>query len=242
MCNNVKLENIFHKYKNNDFLIKEDGSVTSYFEFWIEAKEIAIKLLSIGLKEGDFLLLKIENSEDYLQLYIACMQTGIIACPIDPDLPSERYDAILNEIRPTYVIDNIQKIYDIEINDTLANVSVNNDENRNCVMLFTSGTTGKPKGIMHSVMSLITSAESFAQLSGINTKTIVYHHFPMFYMAGIFNMFLCPMVSGGKVVLGKRFSAEQMLSFWDIPMKYGVNNLTLTPTMAISLARRKRWR
>ena len=63
MCNNVKMENIFHKYKNNDFLIKDDGSVTSYFEFWIEAKEIAIKLLSIGLKEGDFLLLKIENSE-----------------------------------------------------------------------------------------------------------------------------------------------------------------------------------
>ena len=237
MCNNVKLENIFHKYKNNDFLIKEDGSVTSYFEFWIVAKEIAMILLSIGLKEGDFLLLKIENSGDYLKLYIACMLTGIIACPIDPDLPKERYETILNEIKPRYIIDNIQKINDIEINDTIENPSVNNENNKNCIMLFSSGTTGKPKGIVHSVMSLLTSAKSFAQLSGINTKTIVYHHFPMFYMAGIFNMFLCPMVSGGKVVLGKRFSAEQMFSFWNIPMKYGVNNLTLTPTMAISLAR-----
>jgi acyl-coenzyme A synthetase/AMP-(fatty) acid ligase len=136
-----------------------------------------------------------------------------------------------------YIIDNIQKINDIEINDTFKKPPVNNENNRNCMMLFSSGTTGNPKGIVHSVMSLITSAESFAQLSGINTKSIVYHHFPMFYMAGIFNMFLCPMVSGGKVVLGKRFSAEQMLSFWDTPMKYGVNNLTLTPTMAISLVR-----
>ncbi|SVC97895.1 uncharacterized protein METZ01_LOCUS350749, partial [marine metagenome] len=81
MRDNVKLDNIFHKDKNNDFLIRDDGSVTSYFEFWIEAKEIAIKLLSIGLKEDDFLILKIENSEDYLKLYIACMQIGIIACP-----------------------------------------------------------------------------------------------------------------------------------------------------------------
>ena len=116
-------------------------SVTSYFEFWIKAKEISIKLLSTGCKEGDFLLLKIENSEDYLKLYIACMLTGIIAYPIDSDLPSERYDAILNEIRPTYVIDNIQKIYDIEINDTLDNVSINYEENRNCLMLFTFHTS-----------------------------------------------------------------------------------------------------
>ena len=40
-----------------------------------------------------------------------------------------------------------------------------------------------------------------------------------------------------KIVLGKRFSREQMLKFWDIPMKNGVNNLTLTPTMAISLVK-----
>jgi len=237
MYNNVKVDNIFHKYKNYDFLIKEDGSVTSYFEFWIKAKEIALKLLSTGCNEGDFLLLKIENSEDYLKLYIACMQTGIIACPIDPDLPKERYEAILNEINPRYIIDNIQKINDIEIDDTLEKPSVNNEKNRNCIMLFSSGTTGKPKGIVHSVMSLLSSAKSFSQLSGINTKTIVYHHFPMFYMAGIFNMFLCPMVSGAKIVLGQRFSGKQMLNFWEIPMKNGVNNLTLTPTMAISLVR-----
>ena len=104
MCGNVKLNNIFHEYENNDFLIKEDGSVTSYCEFWKEAKATAMKLLSIGCREGDRLLLKIENSEHYLKLYIACMYTGIVACPIDPDLPSERYDAILSEIKPTYVI------------------------------------------------------------------------------------------------------------------------------------------
>ena len=59
--NNIKLEKLFHKYKNNDFLIKDNGSVTSYFEFWIEAKQIAIKLLNIGIVEGDFLLIRINH-------------------------------------------------------------------------------------------------------------------------------------------------------------------------------------
>ena len=59
MFYDVKLYNIFHKYKNNDFLIKEDGFVTSYFEFWIEAKE-QIELLD-DLEDDNFRILKAIN-------------------------------------------------------------------------------------------------------------------------------------------------------------------------------------
>jgi len=164
------------------------------------------------------------------------MRTGIIACPIDPSLPNKRYLSLKDEIKPSYIIDDTKKIEKIEIKNINKASSQNNYEN-SFVMLYSSGTTGNPKGILHTPKSLITSAESFAKLSGMNSDSIIYHHFPMYYMAGIFNMFLCPMVSGSKIVLGKRFSKEQMFNFWDIPMKYGVNNLTLTPTMAISLVK-----
>ena len=235
ICNEITLENIFKKYKNNDFIIREDGSVISYIQFWADVIKIRTKLEKFGCKKGNLLLIKIENSEEYLKLYIACMLIGIIACPIDPNLPKDRYKYIINEINPNYVIDNIEHIYKFKINNKKNHFSMKNDGIRNCLLLFSSGTTGKPKGIVHSVESLLSSSISFSAFSGINSKTIVYHHFPMFYMAGIFNMFLCPMVKGAKIVLGKRFSAKSMLDFWDIPMKNSVNHLTITPTMAISL-------
>jgi acyl-CoA synthetase (AMP-forming)/AMP-acid ligase II len=238
MCNNVKLDNIFHKYKNNEFLINYDGSSISYNDFWKSVEGFAKKLISAGCKEGDFLLIKIENCKEYLQIYVACMETGIIACPIDPDLPEDRYKVLLDEINPSFIIDDIEKIKTFKTKNFNATTSTsNNNYNKNFIMLYSSGTTGEPKGILHTTSSLIASAKSFSQLSGINKDSVIYHHFPMYYMAGIFNMFLCPMVSGAKIVLGKRFSREQMLKFWDIPKKNGVNNLTLTPTMAISLVK-----
>jgi len=160
------------------------------------------------------------------------MRTGIIACPIDPDLPNERYMSLKNKLKPSYVIDDLKKLEKVQTNSNLDSF-----QNNNFIMLYSSGTTGEPKGILHTTNSLIASARSFARLSRLNEKTIIYHHFPMYYMAGIFNMFLCPMVSGAKIVIGNRFSRESMLSFWDLPKKYGVNNLTLTPTMAISLVK-----
>jgi len=57
----------------------------------------------------------------------------------------------------------------------------------------------------------------------------------MFYMAGIYNLFFCPLVAGSSIVLGPRFTKAQMLRFWDLPIEHGVNCLTITPTMAHAL-------
>jgi len=225
------LKSIFEKYSNNEFIVSNKSTFT-YGEFWIQSEELGKKLISVGCKKGDFLFIKLENCENYLQIYLACMRTGIIACPIDPDLPNGRYKALKDELKPRFVIDDLNKIDRLK-----ANHNIDSFQNNNFIMLYSSGTTGEPKGILHTTNSLIASARSFAQLSGMNERTIIYHHFPMYYMAGIFNMFLCPMVSGAKIVIGNRFSRESMLSFWELPKKNGVNNLTLTPTMAISLVK-----
>ena len=103
----IIIENLFKEYKRNDFLIRADGSVISYLEFWDDVKNFSSKLLSAGCMEGHFLLIQIENTEDYLKLYIACMLIGVIACPIDPNLPKKRVASIQNEIHPSYIINNI---------------------------------------------------------------------------------------------------------------------------------------
>lgn len=164
------------------------------------------------------------------------MRTGIIACPVDPNLAPIKFEKFLTELNPKFVIDNLNEIV-INENKDHTNFFSHNNLDGIFLLLFSSGTTGKPKGILHKTKSLIDSAKSFSILSGLSRTSIVFHHFPMYYMAGIFNMFLCPMVSGSKIVIGNQFTKKHMLNFWEMPMKYSVNNLTLTPTMAIALVK-----
>ncbi len=96
---------------------------------------------------------------------------------------------------------------------------------------FTSGTTGRPKGVAHTPHSLMASALAFNQLMGFAPRHRFFHILPMAYMAGFLNTLLCPFLIGASVVLGPPFDAMLALRFWELPRAHGVNAMWLVPTM-----------
>ena len=60
---------------------------------------------------------------------------------------------------------------------------------------------------------------------------------PMTYMAGFLNTMLSPIMAGGSVVLGPRFSPQSALDFWTRPRAKGANAMWLSPSMAAALCR-----
>lgn len=232
---NGNLDTIFSQFGDRVLLRLPSGEETSYSEFRKNAEAQARHLLEMGLTPGDRLLIKLENSPDLLSLYLACALAGLVACPTDPASPATRIALLQRELTPKLVVDR----------DTLSALRLppgasapalpKYDEQRDFVIIYSSGTTAEPKGIVHTVRSLTESAKAFNELTGLGDGSVIYHHFPMFYMAGIFNLFLCPVMAGATIVVGQRFSSLQMLRFWDAPKASGVNHLTVTPTMALSL-------
>ncbi len=218
-------------------LVRQDGTPVTAGTFLATAETIGTRLLGGGLKPGDRVLACLENSETFLALYAACSLAGLVVCPLDPATPPSRRAQIQREIDARQVItDPMLASLSAEPTAPPAELPAG-DPHRDFVILYSSGTTGSPKGIVHTTRSLLDSARSFATLSGLSGRSAIYHHFPMYYMAGLFNMFLCPLVAGATIVLGPRFSPATMARFWDLPMRHGVNHLTLTPTMALSLTR-----
>ena len=82
----------------------------SYCDFWEQSSYFIDKLKSAGCQEGDIILIKLGNSVQYLQLYLACMRTGVIACPVDPNLSSLKYKKFLTELNPKFIIDCLNHI------------------------------------------------------------------------------------------------------------------------------------
>ena len=104
----------------------------------------------------------------------------------------------------------------------------------------TSGTTGEPTRITHSLDAMIANAEAFNKFVGINTATRMYHCLPKTHMSGFLNTILCPMRAGGTVAFGPTFSAQTASNFWADIQDSRANTAWITPTIAAMLLRMNR--
>jgi acyl-CoA synthetase (AMP-forming)/AMP-acid ligase II len=90
---------------------------------------------------------------------------------------------------------------------------------------------------VQSTQTFFNAARAFAKAACFSADETTLHNWPMFYNAGLFNQFACPLVSGGNIAIGKRFSAKLLEQFWVDIETYRPKYLYLSPTMASSLVK-----
>ena len=87
------------------------------------------------------------------------------------------------------------------------------------VILYTSGTTGPPKGAMLSHGANLTLTRQTRWLMGYGPDDVLYTAFPLFHINARYTTVTCAMEAGARCVLEQRFSAG---TFWDICRAKGV--------------------
>jgi long-chain acyl-CoA synthetase len=105
------------------------------------------------------------------------------------------------------------------------------------IILFTSGTTSAPKGVMHRIVSEFGNAVTFNTEMDFGPDHRFLHVWPMAYSSGYLNTLLSPFMAGGSVVLAGAFVAQTVLTFWNPVVAHAANTLWLSPTMMASLLR-----
>lgn len=107
------------------------------------AGRIAAGLARRGVGEGDRVVVSLPNSIELLAVVWACVASGRIPVPLDPRLTAHERDPILAEVSPALVVDALSRLDDL-LGDEVAEL----DPAPRCrPMHFTSGTTGRPKGV-----------------------------------------------------------------------------------------------
>ena len=99
------------------------------------------------------------------------------------------------------------------------------------VIVYTSGTTAKPKGLAHRTGRMFRNARAFASQQGIDQTARFYLTLSMAYMGGFYNLLLLPFLHGSSVVIDSVFDARSSLVFWDRASRYQANTLWLAPTV-----------
>jgi len=110
------------------------------------------------------------------------------------------------------------------------------------VIMYTSGTSAKPKGLAHKLGRMFRNAAVFATSQGINQGSRFYLTLSMAYMGGFYNLLVLPFLCGASVVVDHVFDARSSLNFWEKARNNNVNALWLAPTVLSILLRMDRGR
>ena len=172
---NISIRDIIHNLKTEEpdkaaiFIDKKKISRAELYDQIILCNK---KLISLGFKKKDKLLSLMDNSFDQIAIILSCLSLGIVWVPLGKERKGIGLNYIVNLINPKKIIVqnkkkiNIQKKFHKKIlliknfKDILVDnkTKVREYSNNISCILFTSGTTGPPKGVIVSDKMLITSA------------------------------------------------------------------------------------
>ena len=173
-------------YPDKTAVVYGEESVT-YRELWSRVKQRAAQMESKGKLVAFRAVCEIDTLVHYFAIHVA----GGIAMPLEKDLPEEQYQEFCQLVK---------KYGDSEVSSSLEDDSLDTIPEGTADVLFTTGTTGKQKGVLISHATIIADAENLIAAQG-------YHHDLTFIICGPLNHIgslskIYPMVLvGGTMVL-----------------------------------------
>lgn len=214
------------------------GSKLTYKELDERSNKLANLLLSKGIKKDDVIGIMLHRSLDILPCMLGVLKTGATYMLIDPSLPEDRIQYMLNNASAKSVITNLYINYNsinIDIIKNYSNkfpdVKISND-NRFCV-IYTSGSTGIPKGVELKHLGIINMLNSYKEI----LRTSECNNF-LSYSTVAFDMFIVEnfiSILDGKTVILADEEEQQIPAFTSKLIKENNVDFILSTPSKISL-------
>lgn len=228
----------FEKAGDTPFLMSPDREVLYYRDLDTETGRLQSRLMSMGVKPGDRVMVQVQKSNEAVLLYMACLRAGAIYIPLNTAYTANEVEYFLSDAEPQVFVcepDKLEQLQSLterltvphtvtlgergegslmqgvaELKEAPDIVSCDSDDL--AAILYTSGTTGRSKGAMLSHGNLQSNAETLHDYwHWDDSNDVLLHALPIFHVHGLFVALHCALLGRSPVHFLSRFTADAVI-------------------------------
>ncbi|MBW1781511.1 MAG: AMP-binding protein [Deltaproteobacteria bacterium] len=249
------LKNQANRFADKIFLKYSDSSI-SYKDFDDKTDRMAYSFRRHGIKKGDRIAVMLQNSLEIVETYFAIWKTGAWSVPVNPSFTAREVEYVISDsaakvmvigetefFRMQFLFERSTALENIILcsknvdERTISYSSLNNEcqdmdrvelsSDDVCQIMYTSGTEGKPKGVLTTHGGYTDNAyirSTILELAEEDRTLIALPLFHMFAVSTLLNF----ITVGGTVIITERFNTQEVL---DLVSQNKITFFTGVPTM-----------
>ena len=208
-------------------------TVVTYGELWDRCLRTANVLRSrLALRKGDRVIIAAAGNIEFVYTYFGVHIAGGICVPIDPDTNQTRFDYIYKSTTPVAVLGELHKVERKPV--SFEEITTDGDPmtfeppqmNDVADVLFTTGTTGAPKGVALSYKNVAAAAENINEFIQNTAEDVELLALPVSHSFGLGRV-KCVLVKGGTLVMLGTFAS--MKKFFGNMEKFHCTGFGMVP-------------
>jgi malonyl-CoA/methylmalonyl-CoA synthetase len=206
----------------------------SYRELNQDSSRMANAFLEMGVTKGDRVILYLPKSLGFIVAHLALQKIGAIAVPLNPGFKQSEMEYLYEDTEAKLVVagskqETIMRSIDPNLNiavictekpyqdldffrstsDTVAPKGIEPEDVG--LIMYTSGTTGKPKGALLTHRNLVHDARNIINIWEIRESDVLCHALPLFHVHGLCFALHTALMEGSHVLMLDSFSPEEVI-------------------------------
>jgi long-chain acyl-CoA synthetase len=231
----------------------EPGLSLTYSHLKEDSIRFGRHLLKKGLKKGDKISYMLSNGYQTTKIFLGTMYSGFVVAPLNLLSQPSQLEYVLDHSDARLVFFTADQRERLEravkaLSSKIELIQIDNDaphvfpkedevsafqlppvsEEDDALLLYTSGTTGLPKGAVLSHKNMVSGGLYTAMAHQLSREDRALCSLPLYHINGEVVTAVAPLVSGGSVVMPHRFSTS---NFWELISEYGCTWFSVVPTI-----------
>ena len=231
----------------------EPGLYLTYGQLHKDSVSFGMQLTKLGLQKGDKVSFMLGNGYQTTKIFLGAMYAGFVIAPLNLMAQPAQLEYVIDhsDTKLVFFTENQKDKLETaikKVNRDIVLIQIDNDaetifpadkdlfgislpeitEEDDALLLYTSGTTGVPKGAILSHKNLVAGGQYTTTAHGLTPADRALCSLPLYHINGEVVTVVAPLISGGSVVMPHKYSTSD---FWELISDYGCTWFSVVPTI-----------